>query len=244
MTDDMKNQKLPEGWLSVDAAINVFCSTVAELIPAQLNQFDSQVALRIFAETECSELAERAFIAVLTNDGAVIEIFPKAPVSRGVFELNVGLIGKRRSLGGILAGDEPHDAPLPADLEPHRARPVLIHTTCWGNLVAEWCEEHLVQQKMDTAAGIDFSRLSDDFIGRWIIGTLISAKSGGLKATKDADTRRGRKVEFGMWDYFKAMADGNTLIRKRFDEIWRREGRKAEHRHLRMSEPGRRRRQD
>lgn len=253
----------PERWMSLSDAIEHFMESSSVLFPLDRNPFNgspqdandekSASIVRSYALHECGRLIDRCYWGVLTNAAVVEPADDRDAIRHGLFDLNLGVLGRRHdladSLSNIFTGIpvEARKAYLPADLERYRDCPVVLHAEAWRDVVCAWRADWIAERSLKINEPIDFSDVSDEWLGRKFSSWKRLGMKHGFQVVKKAVEKGERTLKpdakhavLNILRLRDARDDsGNpTLSENRFEEIWKFEARKPENRHLRMTSPG------
>ncbi len=235
----------PEEWMFLSDAVEHFMVASSELFPLDRNPFsgspqnaDDELSgsiVRSYALHECERLIDRSYWGVLTNAGVFMPAGDRDAIRHGLFDLNLGVLGRRHDLAdsltsiftGIPRETLTREAYLPATLERYRDRPVVLHAAAWRDVVRAWRAEENATRQQHHGRLVDFDEVSDDYLGGLITRSFENAVRGHLAPSRDR-----------MCEAFMAIAAAKSLSRKRFYRVWKLFGTRPENRHLRMSSPG------
>jgi hypothetical protein len=263
--DDPNQVDPPEGWISLSDAVEHFVELSSELLPLDRSPFDgnpwdagdemSASIVRSYALRECERLIDRSYWGVFTSAGSVVPMIDRDPIRHGLFDLEMGVLGRtldrpglRYGMGEALANiltDAPADvrtqaSELPADLERYRDCHVVLHAEAWRDVVHAWRADWVAERSLKLNEPIDFSGVSDEWLGRKFSTWKRLGLEHGFTVVKKADNPDSKHAVLNILralDVGDSFGDA-TLSENRFDEIWRFEARKPENWHLRMASPG------
>ena len=130
---DSTQANAPEGWISLPEAVEHFMELSSELFPLDRNPFDgshqdagdelSGIVVRSYVLCKCERLIDRNSLGVLTNAGSVETVDDRDAIRHGLFDLELGILGRRLTLADAFAGTDPSKSELPGELEQHRDAP-------------------------------------------------------------------------------------------------------------------------
>ncbi len=249
---DSTQADAPEGWIFLPEAVERFMELSSEPFPLDRNPLDggpqnagdelSASIDRSYSLRECERQIDRSRWGVLTNSGSVEPTVDRDAICHGLFDLKLGILGRTldrpglhyglsEALANILIGVatdvRTHESELPDDLERYRDCHVVLHAEAWKGVIRAWRAEENATRQRRHGHLIDFTGVSDDYLGRLIVGAFELASR--------SDLRPSRKR---MCEAFMEKAVAGTLRKRQFRRVWTLFGVRPENRHLRMSAPG------
>ena len=240
---DSSQVDAPEGWIFLPEAVEYFMTSSSELFPLDRNPFNgspqdpddesSASLVRSYVRPDCERLVDHSHWGILTKTGSVETVVEWNAIRHGLFDLELGVLGRRHdfadSITSIFTSTpmEARETLLPADLERYRDCHVVLDAEAWRDVVLAWRAEENATRQRRRGGPIDFTGVSDDYLGRLIVKSFEIARRWDLAPSRDR-----------MCEAFMKMAVAGSLRKKQFKRVWMFFGTRPENRHLRMSAPG------